>query len=248
MSPDTKVDSIHIAFRQSILDGDYGKAGRIPSLRLLSSQFNTSHETMNKVVQRLQAEGLLMSLGRAGVFVNFPRKHIPGITPRFDAYLEQQGLTPEETNIEEPSIVPATEEVASVFDIEEGSSVVQRYRRQGTSTEHYRLAKNLYPVELAGGEILEKMQQNVHFDVLAAIQDVHQKAIKRVHEDVFGRLPTLQEQGLLQIVRNTPVFEILRTSYASDDDETVIMYSRIIAVASYFVLSYDYKTSHWAEE
>ncbi len=248
MSTETKIDGIHVALRQRILDGEYGKAGRLPSLRLLANQFKTSHETINKVIQRLQAEGLLMSLGRAGVFVNFPRKHIPGITPRFDRYLEEQGLTPVETDIEEPAIVLASEEVAGVFDIEPGTPVVQRYRLQGTPTEHYRLARNFYPQELAGGEILEKMQQNVHFDVLAAIQDVHHKSIREVHEDVFARLATLQEQDLLQVVRNTPVFEILRTSYAADEDKAVIMYSRIIAVASYFVLTYEYTTPHWTGE
>ncbi len=247
MPMEIKVDSIHAALRQRILDGEYGKAGRLPSLRLLAQQFNTSHETMNKVIQQLQAEGLLISLGRAGVFVNFPRKHIPGITPRFDKFLEEQGLTPEEIDIERPATVSASEEIASVFDIEEGAPVIQRYRAQGTSNKRFRLAKNFYPVELAGGEILEKMQQDVHFDVLAAIQDIHHKVVKRVHEDVFARLPTLQEQEQLQVVRNTPVFEINRISYAADD-ETVIMYSKIVAVASYFVLSYDYKTQHWTGE
>jgi len=68
-----------------------------------------------------------------------------------------------------------------------------------------------------------------------------------VHEDVFARLPALVEQELLQVVRNTPMFEILRTHYAADDDKSVILYSRIIVVASYFVLSYDYQIPHWLE-
>ena len=68
MSPETKIDSIADALRQRIVNGDFGTAGRLPSLRLLSEEYGTTHETMNKVIQRLQAEGLLTSLGRAGVF------------------------------------------------------------------------------------------------------------------------------------------------------------------------------------
>jgi DNA-binding GntR family transcriptional regulator len=60
-----------------------------------------------------------------------------------------------------------------------------------------------------------------------------------VHEDVIGRLPTQDEQDLLKIVRSTPVLEVHRT-YFAEDDTTVMMYSRITFVASFFVLSYDY--------
>src|SRR5260370_34869465 len=99
MSPDTKIDSIADAIRQRIVNGDFGTAGRLPSLRLLSEGYGTTHATMNKVIQRLQAEGMLTSLGRAGVFVNKPRTPKPGITARFDPYLDQRALPPENTNI-----------------------------------------------------------------------------------------------------------------------------------------------------
>jgi DNA-binding GntR family transcriptional regulator len=246
MSPETKVDYIIDAFRQRIVDGEYGTGGRLPSLRLLAEEYGTTRETMNKVVQRLQAEGLLISQGRAGVFVNKPRTRIPGITARFDLYLQEQGLTPVETNVDEPAIVAAPADVAKVFGIDEGAPVVHRMRLQGTVTTPYRLAENFYPVELAGGPILERMRQDARFDVLLAMKETHGKVIKRVHEDVIGRLPTSKEQELLKIVRNTPVLEVQRTNYAADDDKTVIMFNRIIFVASYFVLSYDYTTPLWS--
>src|SRR5256885_6259258 len=182
MSPDTKIDSIADAVRQRILAGEYGTSGRLPSLRLLSEEYGTTHETMNKVVQLLQAEGLLVSQGRAGVFVNKTRTRIPGITARFDLYLQEQGLVPEETNVEEPAIVAAPADVAKVFGIDEGAPVVHRMRRQGTTATPYRLAENFYPVDLAGGSILERMRQDARLDVLQAIKEAHGKVIKRVHD------------------------------------------------------------------
>lgn len=245
MSPDVKVDDIADAFRQRILAGEYGTSGRLPSLRLLSEEYSTTRETMNKVVQRLQAEGLLVSQGRAGVFVSKPRTRIPGITARFDLYLQEQGLAPIETNIDEPAVVSVSSEVAKVFGIAEGAPVVRRMRLQGTSTTPYRLAENFYPVDLAGGPILEHMQKDARLDVLIAIHETYGKVIKRVHEDVIGRLPTSREQEVLKIVRNAPVLEVRRTNFA-EDDVTVIMFNRIIFVASHFVLSYDYTTPLWA--
>lgn len=246
MSPDAKIDTFTDILRQRILEREYGTAGRLPSLRMLADQFNTTHETMNKVIQRLQAEGLLISFGRAGVFVNFSQKHLPGITPRFDQFLLEQGLSPIETNIDEPSIVPAPLEVANIFNIPIASPVVRRYRRQGATTSPYRLAENFYPPDLVGNEILTQLQQDVHFDVLEAIRNTHGLTLKSIHEDVYARLATTQEEALLNIVRNTPVFEIQRIS-KGDDDGVAIMFSRIVAVAHYFVLTYDY-VPYWVKE
>jgi DNA-binding GntR family transcriptional regulator len=246
MSPDAKFDIIIETLRQRILEREYGTAGRLPSFRMLADQFNTTHETMNKVIQRLQAEGLLISFGRAGVFVNFSQKHLPGITPRFDQFLLEQGLSPVETDIDEPSIVPAPLEVASIFNIPNASPVVRRYRRQGTTTTPYRLAENFYPPDLVSNEILTQLQQDVHFDILEAIKNTHGLTLKSIHEDVYARLATTQEEALLNIVRNTPVFEIQRIS-KGDDDGIAIMFSRIVAVARYFVLTYNY-VPYWVKE
>jgi len=244
MSPDTKVDTIIDAFRQRVIGGEFGTGGRLPSLRMLAEEFGTTHETMNKVIQLLQAEGIVVSKGRAGVFVNKPRTRVPGITARFDLYLQEQGLTPLEENIGEPSVISAPSDVAKVLGIAEGSDVVRRMRRQGTTSIPYRLAENFYPVALAGGSILERVQKDARLDVLLAIKEAHGKVIKHVHEDVISRLPTSQEQELLRIIRSAPVLEVQRTNYA-EDDKTVVMFNKIIFVASYFVLSYDYITPLW---
>src|SRR5262249_14448266 len=160
---------------------------------------------------------------------------IPGIGPRFDHYLKQLGLEPVVSTIATPGVVPASPDVAEALGVPENTLVVHRIQRQGTTTAHYRLVESLYPGQLAGGSILERLQQDERFNVLLAIKEAHGKAVKRVHEDVIGRLPLQREQDLLKIVRSTPILEVHRIYYA-EDDKTVIMYSRVIFVASYFVL------------
>ena len=249
MSPETKVDFIINDFRQRILNGEFGTAGRLPSLRMLAEQFETTHETMNKVIQRLQAEGLLFSEGRAGVFVNSVQKHIPGLTQNLADFFQEQGLILEEANIDMPSRVVAEHEVAEALNVEEGTQVVRRFRsqgiRRGVSIVLFRTVESFYPTELVDEEMLQQMQQDVHFDVLKAIRDVHSKEISWVHESVYGRFPKLEEQERLKIVRDTPVFDVRRTNYTANEEDQngsdqVIMFSRLIFVASHFVLSYDY--------
>ncbi len=244
MSPEAKIDTILTLFRQRILDGEFGTAGRLPSLRMLAEEYSTTHETINKVVQLLQAEGILVSKGRAGIFVNMPRTRVPGVVARFDRYLAEQGFKTAEANIETPAIVSAPPAAAQRMHIEEGTPVVRRFRQQGTTAAYYRIAENFYPLALAGGAILEQMQQDVHFDVPFAIKETYGQTIEQVHEEILARLPTPQEQEWLNIVRNTPVLEIYRTNYASDH-KTVIMLNHLTCVASYFIMEYDYPTSAW---
>jgi DNA-binding GntR family transcriptional regulator len=245
--PDTKVDLITERLRQQILRGDFGTQGRLPSLRMLGEQYGTTRETINKAVQQLQAEGLLISHGTAGIFIS-SRTRMPGITARFDLYLSQHGLVPIETDIERPGLVPAPLEVAEALGMIENTPVARRYRRQGTTDTHYRLTENFYPTSLVDEPTLRQMQGDVNFDVLLAIKRAHGKAVKYLHERVIARLPTLQEQALLRIVRSSPVLETHRTSYAYDEGRTPVMFSRIIYVASYFELTYDYVVPYWTEE
>jgi len=237
--PEPHLDAVTDAFRERILNGEYGISGRLPSLRMLSGELHVSHDTVNKVIQRLQAEGLLVSKGRAGVFVNKRRPRIPTHLTRFSLYLDQQGLVPEETLLDGPSLIPAPDHAAHAMGIERGTPVVRLQYRMGMATVPYCLVESFYPTELVNGSLLESMQRDATFDVLSAIKEAHGKVIKKVHEDVIGRLPTSEEQRLLEIVRSTPVLEVSRTNYASDDKK-VILFNRIIFVASYFILSYDY--------
>lgn len=242
MSPDIKVNDITDALRKRILSKEFGTGGRLPSLRMFADQYGTTQQTMNVVVQRLQSEGLLSSLGRQGVFVSGFRNRIPGIRmPRFDLYLKEMGYEPAEVNLENPSIVPAPIDVAQAFGISEGAPVVHRLRCQGTTTVHMRLAENFYPTTLVDHNILSQMQQNDSFDVLLAIENNSGEKIKHIHEKVISRFPSEDEQGFLKINRSTPVLDVRRTSKA--EDGTVIMYNRITFVASYFELSYNYEVS-----
>jgi DNA-binding GntR family transcriptional regulator len=243
MSPDTKVSDITAAIRERILKGEFGTGGRLPSLRMFAQQYSTTQQTMNAAIQRLQAEGLLSSLGRQGVFVHMPRTRIPGVVPRFDLYIKELGMVPVETNVIKPEIVPAPADVTKALGVVEGAPVVHRLLRQGTTGAHMRLAENFYPVALVDDYILGQMQKDERLDALLAIKDKYGKVVKHVRETVVARFPSEEEMELLKITRNTPVLDVRRTN--SDEDGTAIMYNRIVFVASYFELTYDYDVPHW---
>jgi GntR family transcriptional regulator len=245
----TTITEVAEALRERIQAGDFGQYGRLPPAIDLANQFHVSRDTINRALKLLQAEGYLESRGegKRGVTISRSRIRIQGITARFDLELQKLGLVPIESNIDEPTVVPAPPQVANALGVDEGTPVARRFRKQGAEQDGtvipYRLAENFYPTALADESILEQMQRDDRFDVILAIRERYGKAPARVHEVVIGRLPTSQERQLLNITPQTPVLEVSRVSYA--DDDTVIMVNRIIFVANLFALSYDYTTGHW---
>lgn len=243
------VPEVAEALRERIQAGDFGRYGRLPHAGDLAKEYQVSRDTINRAIKLLQAEGYLESRGEGtrGVVISRSRVRIQGITARFDLELEKLGLIAAESNIGEPAIVPAPASVASALGISQGTSVVRRFRKQGAIQDGtvipYRLAENFYPTTLADATFLEQMQKDERFDVILAIKERYGKAPAHVHEDVIGRLPTGQERQLLSITPQTPILEVSRVNYA--DDDTVIMVNKIIFVANFFVLSYDYPTGHW---
>ncbi len=236
---DTRTDIVTAALRQRILDGEFGTGGRLPPVRMLAKDYDVGPDLINKVLQRLQSEGLLVSRGRTGVFVNKPRPRISSNLALFHSSVEEQGFKAREEILEGPSTVPAPEYVARAMGFNGAESVVYRLRRLGTSTVHYCLVESFYPTTLVNESILEHIQGDERFDVLSAIKETHGVVAKEVREDVLGRFPTPKEQGLLAIVPGTPVQEV-NSIYYAEDNTTVILYLRSILVASYFVLSHDY--------
>ena len=250
--PERKVGQLVDALREQILAGRFGE-GRLPTGKDLAKRFGASRDTIQKVLTRLEAEGLLEGIGDRGAIISRSRVRIPGLTARFDLAIQEQGYDPYEKNIDIPAVVPAPPEVARAMLVEEGTPVVRRFRVQGVKQQDgrdlietpYRLAENFYPTTLTDDEILELMQKDERADVLKAIKDKYNKAIARTHEDVIGRLPTTREEELLKIITYAPLLEVRRINYTQDD--TVIMVNKIIFVANFFVLSYDYLVPHWAK-
>jgi DNA-binding GntR family transcriptional regulator len=248
--PANKMGQIADDLRNQILAGTFGE-GRLPTGKDLARRFGASRDTIQKVLTRLEAEGLLEGVGERGAVVRQSKIRIPGLTARFDLAIQEQGHDPFEENIDAPAVVPAPPEVAKAITVEEGTPVVRRFRLQGSKQQDgkiiiktpYRLAENFYPITLVDETILEQMQRDKRYDVILAIQEKHGLAPVNVHEDIIGRLPTTREEDLLKLVTYAPVIEVQRINYANNG--AVIMVSKIVFVAKYFVLSYDYPVSHW---
>ncbi|HSA84466.1 MAG TPA: GntR family transcriptional regulator [Patescibacteria group bacterium] len=238
MSVVSKVDNIIDSLRLRILAGEFD-GGKLPSFRKLVVEYKTSQETMNKAMQTLQAEGLLLSAGAKGVFTDVQRIRMPGLVAHFFRYLETAKLEGKGEMIGKPEIITPSEEIAERMHLEKNEKVLYRKRRQGTIHSPFRLVDGYYPMSLISDSMLAKIYKDPYFHISEAIEKEFGLSTHFVHEEIIARLPTGYEQENLKIVRTNPVIEAKFINY-SGDKKKVIVYNEMILNANHFLLSYDY--------
>jgi DNA-binding GntR family transcriptional regulator len=236
---DTKIDALAERLRERIRNGEFGTSGRIPPHRVLAEQLGTTRETVNKVVQMLQSEGLLVSRDKS-VYVKPPLLKLPAFVANFDQYIRDHGEEPVSMFLEKPNLVPMPFSIAKLMGRKEGEIVPHRLLRQGikysSGTVYYRLSENFYNPDLVKDEIFEALQSDPQFNTWIALRDKYGIEILTSRNVAVARLAALQEQELLEVVRGTAVLELHRVQLAQDD--LAVMVNKIVFVGSLYELSF----------
>lgn len=236
---DTKIDLLTEQFRERIRSGEFGTSGRIPPHRVLAEQLNTTRETVNKIIQMLQSEGLLVSRDKS-VYVQPPLMKLPAFVANFDQYIRDHGENPVSMFLEKPNLVPLPEAIAKLMGRKSGEMVPHRLLRQGinysSGTVYYRLSENFYNPDLIKDEIFCSLQSDPQFDTWIAIRNKYGIEVLSSKNVVVARLANLQEQEQLEVVRGTPVLELHRVQLAQND--LVVMVNRLVFIGSLFELSF----------
>ena len=128
---------------------------------------------MNKVVQLLQSEGLLVSKDKS-VYVKPPLMKLPAFIANFDQYIRDHGEEPVSMFLEKPDLVPMPESIAKLMGRKEGEMVPHRLLRQGikysSGIVHYRLSENFYNPDLIKDEIFLGLQSDPQFNTWIAMK------------------------------------------------------------------------------
>jgi DNA-binding GntR family transcriptional regulator len=243
MALPSKVEPIIDLLRTRIRSGEFGDK-KLPPFHELITEYKTTQETMNKVIQLLQAEGHLISHGAKGIYVNNRRVRVPGMVANFYEDILRSENEPINIYIEKPKIIQASQELAEKMNIPIGTDVLRRYKKQGANQLIFRLVEAYFPISILSDSILKQIFIDPNFHIITAIKKEHKKIISHTHEELFARLPIREEQKLLGVVRGNPIIETHVTHYL-EDKKTVMLYTRKIYNANLFLLSFDYSVKYW---
>ena len=231
-----KVEEVYSEMVHKIRTGEFGTRGLIPPRTALVDEFKTTPATINKAFTLLRGMGLVRSKGR-NVVVNNRKLRVPALTPSFDGFLKEHGLTPFQQNIITPEVTTLNSDLAAKFNLAPGTEVLKRSRLQGEIEDKnrylpYRIAETYYLKSLLKDEWIEQAKSDPFFNVTNAIAASSGKHIEKYHLAIDTRYPFQGEQDLLQIDIQTFIYEAYRPCYSSDN--TLLMFSRLLLVAHFF--------------
>ncbi|MFE7673568.1 GntR family transcriptional regulator [Streptomyces albidoflavus] len=224
MDPRSLHERIAADLRAQILSGDLAPASALPSTAQLKKRFDASNATIQKALQLLKNEELVVGRAGASVTVRARRQR----TVRSSSYLAAGASgTPSrwlaETDDEAP---PARSELLDVAEcvppayvravLGTGESEVAVCRRQLLllGDEPAELVTSYYPVALARGTALAARRKICGGApaVLAELGVPPQRCVDRV----TARVPTQEEHQLLRLPSSLPVLRTLRVAFSVD--------------------------------
>jgi DNA-binding GntR family transcriptional regulator len=237
MPKSQQIERITQQLREDILKGSFRPYNVLPTIRVLADQFGTTADTISKVLKNLEIEGLLAKGKGRSIRVNIPRERITTNDETFREYMKAQGYTVIVERIVTPSVIPATPQLAMMFRLPEGTSLVARARREIVDGIVYRYSRKYYRAEFMSEEVLQKIREVYTFNVRSILEE--QKPLARIQERIIARtIIDTEEAELLQAAKGSPVMEQWKINYASD--KSVVFVSLVVFNAAYFVKTYDY--------
>ncbi|MGH3754035.1 MAG: GntR family transcriptional regulator [Pseudonocardiaceae bacterium] len=233
--------------RDAIRRGEYLPGHQLPSGTALAAQYGVATQTVWNAINLLRAEGLVVGLQGAGVFVAKPRvKYYASLTGSrakrleadrrrntFAQQIEPQGKTARQVSTVEE--LPADGEVATHLRIETGTPVAVRRRVMYADDEPLQLGDSHYPLTIVRDSKIMNPADIVE-GTGQVLEDLGHVPT-RYEDEITWRMPTPDETEKLAITAGTPVGRLLRTTF--DQNEHPIEVYIVILPADRHILLYD---------
>jgi GntR family transcriptional regulator len=220
------------ALRAQIRDGTYPPSAQLPPERALMQTFAVSSKTIRAGLDRLRAEGYIVSRQGVGSFVREPatlRRMSSDLTEQggWIAACERMGLTPRVRTTITTAAAPA--HVADELGIAPGGQVLIRAREMGVEADPpeppMHLSTSYIPLPVvARAPVLEQVNTGPG-GMLARLEEAGYGPL-HFDEVVRARMPNSDEAAILGLVSGTPVLAIRQYTYSRDDE--VLDYKEIV--------------------
>lgn len=257
MSPEPQTGSasrIAADLRAAIADGRFGPGAKLPTVRDLTEQYGVSRNTASKAIAQLSTEGRIVTRYGSGAYVReahpvrrvgqdrYARSKWANVTVEVytDENHDGDPVRQQGGQSQEVTLVEAEERAAKALGVEVGTPIYKRDRTMTRDGQPTHTMASYYRREDVEGTAITDPRPGIAgagggFAILAE----HGLAPDEITEEVFARMPTVDEMVNLELPPGEPVVEqhrVVRTA-----DGRVIEYARGVHPASRFVWSYTFK-------
>ncbi|MEV6036083.1 GntR family transcriptional regulator [Nonomuraea sp. NPDC052116] len=256
MSPEPQTGSasrIAADLRAAIADGRFGPGAKLPTVRDLMEQYGVSRNTASKAVAQLSTEGLIRTRYGSGAYVREahqvrrvgPHRYARSrwaVTTTEAHQDENDGgdtITRQGGQTQTVERVPADERVAAGLGVELGSEVVKRDRLMTSDGQPTHTMTSYYrPEDVEGTPIADPRPGIAGRGGGYTILTERGLEPRRMVEDLFARMPTVEEAARLKLPPGEPVVEVHRVALTAGG--RVVEYAEGVHAASRFVWSFPY--------
>ncbi|MEU6509099.1 GntR family transcriptional regulator [Streptomyces sp. NPDC046942] len=226
-SPDRRSLHERIAadLRDEIMSGDLAPGASLPSTAQLKARFDASNATIQKALQVLKDERLVVGRAGASVTVREHRQRTvrpasymapaePGQPYRWLSEAAKSGSQAHSTLLDVTEVRPPAD-VAAALNIAVGGTALLRHQVLSVDGEPAELVKSYYPVDIARGTaIAEKRKiRGGTPTLLTELGFPPRLSVDRVS----ARVPTQEQHQTLSLPSDLPVLRTLRVVYSDGD-------------------------------
>ncbi|HEU5382626.1 MAG TPA: GntR family transcriptional regulator [Ktedonobacteraceae bacterium] len=230
-----RIEEIKDKIKADIKSGKLGPS--LPTRREMRKIFNTTIETIGKVVRDLEIEGVIVSRGKK-LRVNMQRERINSNNERFADLMKAQGHHVIIEHLKTPGVIEAPLDIAKIAGWPIGTKVIERMRREIINGSVYRYSRKVYLAELVPPEHLAAMQADYTYNIRREMEE--QRPLSRIVEQLIARVITEKEEAeILGTIKGAPVLEQWKLNY--DKERQVTWVSIVVFNAQYFVKQFDYE-------
>jgi GntR family transcriptional regulator len=208
--------------RERIRRGELAPGAQIPTETELMEQYGVSRNTVRRAVSVLTAAGLLDAGSTRGTFV---REYHP-LTITATRYERERGASANDAYKDELeaqgrnhkteftlSIIPATEEIAKRLNLKINDHVARRREILYIDDHANAIQVSYYPGDIAKDTELEN-NGDIPRGTIRVLRELGHEEVGH-RDEVSPRMPTEEEERLLQLGPGVPVLEWVRTAYSN---------------------------------
>ncbi|MEV1045326.1 GntR family transcriptional regulator [Streptomyces sp. NPDC049916] len=211
--------------RDDIMSGNLAPGDSLPSTALLKERFGAANATVQKALQLLKSEHLVV--GRAGASVTVREHRQRTIRPaaymapsesgepyRWLTEAANSGTSARSTLLDVTEADPPAD-IADALALPPGGSAILRYQLLSIDAEPVELVASYYPLDIAEGTAITERRriQGGTPTLLASLGYPPRLSVDRVS----ARVATQEQYRLLRLPGDLPVLRTLRVVFSDDD-------------------------------
>jgi GntR family transcriptional regulator len=210
---------IAASLRRRIRAGEWGAGERLPSIPALAASYGVAKQTVQRTIDQLRVEGMLITKPGSGTFVRGTRRRLNRLSR--GRYGTRRGYHVDlaaryHTELLEVSTVPAPAEVADAFGVPDGTVlVVWRHLVRCDDRQPVEVGASWFlPADATGMSLVRR--EAYERPLYQKVEDETGRRYATAEDRLSARFPTREEAAALHIRPDTPVLHLLHIAY---DDE-----------------------------